>query len=462
MLKIALVLATLFFSRDTRREIEERIEHSLKSMPQVSSVSGTVTFAKDDFFFLQDGDEALKILHNKTISPKPGDVVSASGRPILEGGRLVLEAADLKKVGSSQLPMARSALSDQLVYAEGGERDINWLRVEVTGRAMGLTENGFSLDINGLPVSVAISKIPDFIEDCKTTHPEVSVKGVAELFLDQSVLFGRDRYVIGVRICVVSPEDVILKPDIGYFVRKRERRIMTGLIFVVVILGVGLLVLAFFAERHKRMRLGAEAVMGERKRMADDLHDTIEQNLAGAGMLLKLARMPQNNLPDVVDRTLQEAQDVLLRSKHEMRDIVWGLKNDDMMRLHPCEAIAKLSLTETRKGLFKVRSRIKGLPQGMTPSQLRDLSLIIREAIGNATKHGGARKIAIVSNALNNGWWRLCIANDGEAFDRSSVPGPDQGHFGLEGMNERARRIGAKLDFSTKRGWTIVTVEGKA
>lgn len=464
MLKIALVLAALVFSRDARREIESRVENALGETPRVSSVEGTVTFAQSGFCFIQNGDDALKVLLDGLPAPAAGDVVTLSGRPILEGGRIVLEAKEIEKTGVSSLPAARPAGAEELVYAGGADadpRDINWLRVEVTGRAMSVTENGFSMDIDSLPVSIAVEERPAFIKDCINTQSRVSVKGVAELVLDQSVLFGRDREVLGVRLCVASPDDVTLMPDEGYFRRHRQRIVMTALSVIVAVLVVVLLALAFFAARHRRMRLGAEAVMGERKRMADDLHDTIEQHLAGAGMLLKLARMPQNALPGTVDRTLQETQDVLLRAKHEMRDIVWGLKNDDMMRLTPGEVIANLAVTETRKGVFRIRTRIAGLPQVMPLAAIRDLSLVVREAIGNAVKHGGAKKIAIVANSLPSGGWRLCVANDGEPFDRASVPGPDQGHFGLEGMNERARRIGAKLSFATKRGWTVVTIDGK-
>lgn len=464
MLKIALVLAALFFSRDARREIESRVESALKEMPRVSSLKGTVTFAQDDFCFIQNANDALKVLLDDLPVPSAGDVVMLSGRPILEGGRIVLEAKEIKKTGVSSLPEARPAGAQELVYAGGpggDSRDINWLRVEVTGRVMSVTENGFSMDIDGLPVSIAVKERPAFIEDCVNTQSSVCVKGVAELVLDQSVLFGREREVLGVRLCVASVDDILLMPDEGYFKRNRARIVTTALSVIVAVLFVILLALALFAVRHRRMRLAAEAVMGERKRMADDLHDTIEQHLAGAGMLIKLARMPQNALSETVDRTLQETGDVLLRAKHEMRDIVWGLKNDDMMRLTPAEVIANLAVTETRKGVFRIRTRIAGLAQSMPLSEIRDLSLVVREAIGNAVKHGGARKIAIVSNSLASGGWRLCVANDGEPFDRSSVPGPDQGHFGLEGMNERARRIGAKLSFTTKRGWTIVTIEGK-
>ena len=90
---------------------------------------------------------------------------------------------------------------------------------------------------------------------------------------------------------------------------------------------------------------------------------------------------------------------------------------------------------------------------------MRDLSLIVREAIGNAVKHGGAKKLAITADARSGGGWLLRVANDGAPFDPSAAPGPSEGHFGVEGMKARARRLGAKLDFSRKGEWMVMSLE---
>jgi signal transduction histidine kinase len=145
-----------------------------------------------------------------------------------------------------------------------------------------------------------------------------------------------------------------------------------------------------------------------------------------------------------------------------MRDIVWGLKNDDMMRQSPAEMLRTLAAEQGRQGLFRIRTRLTGLPEKLDGAAMRDLSLIVREAIGNAVKHGGARKIALTADALEEGGWMLRVANDGAPFDAASAPGPSEGHFGLEGMKERARRIGATLEIVGKGKWTVVIVNARA
>jgi signal transduction histidine kinase len=134
--------------------------------------------------------------------------------------------------------------------------------------------------------------------------------------------------------------------------------------------------------------------------------------------------------------------------------------NDDMLRLSPAEMIKELARAETRKGICRVEARLEGLPEKMELQSMRDLSLIMREAVGNAVKHGGAKKIAIAADPAKDGWL-LRIANDGAPFDPSSAPGPTEGHFGVEGIRQRARRLGAKVSYERRGGWTVLVLEGK-
>ena len=436
------------YSREARCALEERIRTALNATNSVGTVTGTVTFSGDDSFYIQQDDDGFKIVVDDSAAerfPAAGDVVEVEGSPSLEGGRVVFAAKKWRKIDTDELPAARSADEDDLVFAGDENSGVNWLRVEVSGRAIGLTSRGFAMDVGGVPVNVFVSGLPGFLSDCDSTHPKVKVRGVAELMLDQSTLFTDSRYVMGVKINVSDSADVVLMPDLSYLAAKRDRRVMLAAGALVVLLALGLVAFAVVVFRQRRRNFRASTVMAERKRMADDLHDTIEQHLAGAVMLVRLGR-------------LKEAQDVLARAKREMRDIVWGLMNDDMMRLSPAEMLREMAKSENRKGIYRVDTKLDGLPESMDASSMRDLSLIVREAIGNAVKHGGAKKIAIAGEPTDAGW-RLRVANDGAAFDPAAVPGPAQGHFGVEGMRQRARRIGASVSFSVRNGWTVLELE---
>ena len=434
------------YSREARRTIEGKLRKTLDETGANGEVAGTVTYASDEQFFIQVEDDGLKILVDDACGDKPpavGDVTAVTGRPTLEGGRVVLLAQGWRKVGTDELPRPVGADSDSLVYAGEG-KSVNWRRVEVEGRAIGVTQNGFAINVDGLPVNVVLAKLPDFLRDCERTHPKVKVVGVAELMLDQSVFFSQNHYVMGVKLNASSADDVVLEPDLVYLTNLRDGRMTIVWTALIALLAAGVLAFAFVVFRQRRRLFRSRTVMAERKRMADDLHDTIEQHLVGAGMFLKLNR-------------LKEADEILVRAKREMRDIVWGLKNDDMMRLSPADMIRQLAKEENKKGIYRVDTRLEGLPAHLEAAQMRDLSLIVRESIGNAIKHGGAKKIAIAADG-NGEHWTLRVANDGNPFDPATAPGPSEGHFGVEGMRQRARRIGATVSFVERSGWMVMEV----
>lgn len=431
--------------------IEKKLAEALRERDAPDSVSGTVALTAKDAFFLQGRQDALKVaVPAGKKKPSPGDVVEVSGRPSLEGGRVVFVADEWRRIGAAKLPPPKVVSAADLVFVSSSAKnrhlDVNWRRITAKGRAIGMTENGFAMEIDSLPVTVDISDLPDELEKCGEFRPVVSVTGIAELILDQAVLFDRDRYVMGVKIIVDSPEDIEILPDLTYLVNRRDWRVRIVAVVVIALLALMLVLLACYAVRQVKRNLSVKTIMQERKRMADDLHDTIEQHLVGAGMLLQLSKT-------------KEAREILLRAKSEMRDIVWGLKNDDMMRKSPCEVIKELAREETRKGICRVEAKLAGLPDRMDLGEMRDITLIIREAIGNAIKHGQAKKIAISCDPIAEGGWKLRVANDGAKFDDRDVLGPKEGHFGVEGMRERARRIGASITFSSKGLWMIMCLE---
>jgi len=439
------------YSAAVKSDVETQIRKVLDERGAADTLAGTVSLSDEDCFFLQGERDAMKVIWDSGDPPPPGSKVVVKGGPSLEGGRVVFLAEKVEKTGTATLPNPMEVDGRDLVFVarDGGNAalDVNWKRVKICGRAINLTDSGFAMEVDDIPVTVFTSRLPQFLGDCGATRPKLEVVGVSELILDQSSLFGRPRRVMGVKLRVAGPDDITLVPDLRYLMNRREARVQIAIFSTIAALGIMLVVLLAFIVRQARRQLRTRTLMHERKRMADDLHDTIEQHLVGAGMLLQLGKA-------------NEARDILVRAKREMRDIVWGLKNDDMMRLTPAEMLREYAKAENRKGVCRLDTRISGLPDHMDASQMRDLSLIVREAVGNAIKHGGAKKIAITCEAYgNDGGWLMRIANDGKPFDPENSPGPEDGHFGLEGMKARARRIGAELNISLRDSWTVVSLK---
>lgn len=435
------------FAQSTRNRIVKHITEALDGEGRDVSISGVITFIGEDYFFLQQNDFGMKVWNDGFIDElKTGESVRVYGKPSLEGGRVVFVAKKYESNGIVPMPDAPLVEAEELTDARTSGQTINWRLITIEGRAIALTENGFAMNYNGIPITVIAKESSRFLSDCGDTHPQVKVTGVVELVLDQATLVGRRSYVMGIKLNVASEGDIKLVEDYAYLSAKHRKIILTLWVGVSAILGCGLISLTIVIFRQRHRLFISRTIMAERKRMADDLHDTIEQHLVGAGMLLRL-----NNL--------KVAQDVLVQARKEMRDIIWGLKNDDMMRLKPLEMVNKLACDENAKGLCIVDVKGHGLPAEMNASEMRDLSLIIREAIGNAIKHGDARRVEIRIKPNTNGGWKVQIANDGSKFEPENSPGASTGHFGIEGMHQRARRLKATLSFYAHGDWMVVELE---
>jgi len=428
------------YAEDVRGRVSGKIREALSNGGRTDEISGTVTFAGGGRFFVQGEEDGLKVLL-KGKPPSEGERVRILGAPSLEGGSVVFVAREWTALGKSAVPAPRPASASELIDVESR---LDGRRIAVRGRAIGLTESGFALNVDGMPINVVADELPDFLGDCERTHPAVRVVGAAELLFDTSALLGNEASVMGVKVNVASPQDIELEVDLDYLAAKRDAVFLLASVGLVAVLAAGLVLFLVVIFRQRRGIFRTRTIMAERKRMADDIHDTIEQHLVGAGMLLRINR-------------IEEAQGVLVRAKREIRDIVWGLKNDDMMRLSPAEMIRQLAHEENVKGLYRVDTKLDALPAQMDAAAMRDLSLIVRETIGNAVKHGGAKHIAISSDPAEGGGWLMRISNDGAPFDPQTAPGAKEGHFGVEGMKQRARRLGATLDIE-RRGKGMVVI----
>mgnify|MGYP003322763005 CR=1 FL=1 len=238
------------FSSGVKADIEKKISREFVRSDRISEVTGTVTYSEELRFFVQDGRESLKMVLDRGVVPKCGEVVTVSGYPSLEGGRVVMVVKSWKSVGQAELPEPLTPSSSDLT--ENGGRGVNWMRIQLEGRAFEATETGFAMDVDGLPVTVMVKDPPFFIGQCGQLRPKVKVSGVVELILDQGVLFGRDEYVMGIKLSVNSSADIVLEPDLVYLMNLKDLKVRIAVYATVGVLSVGLLVFLAIIFRQRR------------------------------------------------------------------------------------------------------------------------------------------------------------------------------------------------------------------
>lgn len=263
----------------------------------------------------------------------------------------------------------------------------------------------------------------------------VEVIGVARNTFDQ------EGNAIGVQIDVSEPDDLTVLTAAP----TEWGTILVWTTIALLAVASGVLLLAWIRVRRERMTL--EIVANERKRIAAELHDTLEQHFAGAKILISGAL----RMKDVSEGTaglLRQAADILSNAKVEVRDAVMGLRYDMEGRRTLEQELVNLARETSMKGIANVRTKFIGFSPASRPGMVHDMVSIAREAVTNAVKHGKAKNIAIVADGET-----LRILNDGEKFNPDRILGPETGHFGVSGMRERAVRNGLELEFVSEGRW---------
>jgi signal transduction histidine kinase len=211
------------------------------------------------------------------------------------------------------------------------------------------------------------------------------------------------------------------------------------------------------ARAQQLLRHEYEATMAERARIADDLHDTLLQGFTGVNLQLAAAELTLPGSPEVAAATLVRIQRLAEESLREARERVWEMRetaaaSDDLSTA--LEAVA--------------RDRTAGLPitvvvsasgaAGRLPRAVGDAAFRIgREAIMNVVRHAEASRIEIHLD-FREQTFALEVRDDGRGL--GSGEASKRGHFGIEGMKNRARHQGGRCEVRPRPGGgTIVAVE---
>ena len=365
--------------------------------------------------------------------PEEGDIVKVYGRIVPYLARAAVRADSWQKIAEAEPfdpPVAK--------YHDFRSGRLHARRLAFVGVARSQARESGGTTLVGLRWgrSEAFLRLPPSIDAAQLIGKRLRVTGCVFDDFDEKDL----RYK-GSVVEVTSGNDIILlDPEPSSIVLYA---LVAALVVLVIILAV-----LWIRTRAERARL--KIVTLERKRMAADLHDTVEQHLATAKVMLSAMQMIPALPQEAKDATRRVAA-VLVHAKIEVRDAVNDLRSDKSMTLH--EALAEIGKGIEESGAARVRINIATLDGKIAPSRLHDFVSIVREATTNAVKHGKARNIAIVADKNV-----LRVLNDGEKFDATSALGPETGHFGLSGMKERATRSGFAIDFVSDEKWCGVKI----
>ena len=188
------------------------------------------------------------------------------------------------------------------------------------------------------------------------------------------------------------------------------------------------------------------AVLGERNRLAREIHDTLAQGFTGIVLQLEAAEQVLTESPDEVRRHLERARDLARECLAEARRTVWNLvpKALEDQTLH--KAIEKEIGEFGHDGPETVHFSLDGTPRTLPQEVQTAVLRICQESLTNVRKHARANEVTIDLTYRPDSV-SLMIVDDGAGFDTgSALEGEGRGGFGLIGMRQRATLLKGALD----------------
>jgi signal transduction histidine kinase/ligand-binding sensor domain-containing protein len=202
-------------------------------------------------------------------------------------------------------------------------------------------------------------------------------------------------------------------------------------------------------QLHHQFDMMLEARVGERTRIARELHDTLLQSFHGLLLRFQTASYLLPERPAEAKDKLDVAIDQAAKAITEGRDAVQGLRASTIERNDLAVAVRILGdelatvVSAEQRPTFSVA--VEGQTRDLHPIVRDEIYKIAAEALRNAFQHAHAWRVE-VDIRYEDEQFRLRVRDDGKGIDPNVLANQRlEGHYGLRGMPERAALIGGKL-----------------
>ncbi|MFD3555664.1 sensor histidine kinase [Streptomyces goshikiensis] len=198
------------------------------------------------------------------------------------------------------------------------------------------------------------------------------------------------------------------------------------------------------ALTEARARLAvAEAIRGERERLAREMHDSVSKTLHG--LALSADALARTTDPAAIRRQAELLSGAARRAAAESRELLTDLRRD--LDAPGVSLLGELRALVTAGAELRTGGTLPVVPAAVA----RHLIAVVAEALENARRHAGASRV-VVEVAVDASDLTLAIEDDGCGLpdDARLSTAHREGHFGLLGMTERAAAIGARIHIGAR------------
>jgi signal transduction histidine kinase len=460
-------------------------------------VKGTVTYQRPgEDLFLQDATSGMQIKSRQLGLLAPGEIVEAVGFPDFERFLPVLQDAVFRKTSEPSVVVSPKLVSEielrdglhhaDYITLQGKllDRATNWRKNPAgtgTYRRTILMLQGSSLAFSaeletssrepaplseiprGSTVEVSGICVLETARDGKLTSLQILLpRGDNVRILEQPSWWTPERLVIGLAglftvllfaviwTVVISKKNSALKIMVG----EKERA-------QIALQHANLRLEERVKERSEQLKLQItarqeselqfKAVLNERTRLAQELHDTLEQTLTGIALQMDTAAKFAAVEGERANHHLELARNLVTQSQAEVRCSVWNLRSRSLAQIDLPALLINISKQMTDDTRIQVevtaQGRVRPLPEIIEENLMR----VAQEALTNIIKHSQATRATI---ALDYGPQniRLHIQDNGTGFVLENHAGPREGHFGLLGITERTKRLRGDVSLASAPG----------
>ena len=194
-------------------------------------------------------------------------------------------------------------------------------------------------------------------------------------------------------------------------------------------------------------------IASERRRLARELHDSLEQALTAIILRVEGARKTAKS-QDFCEQ-IAAIRDLAEQSHVELRNAIWDLRQANAGELNLEASLQRAAKTVLEGTGVQCQVTRSGNPRPLPPLYAENVFRIGQEALTNIAKHSNAR-FAELSLAYETHRLTMRVRDDGIGFSRT--PGRGNARYGLVGMQERSERIGAELKINSGKDGTVVAL----
>jgi len=378
--------------------------------------------------YVDDGTGGARVETEQPERVPPGAVVEVAGFPAVTPGKPILTNAVFKVAGHAAARTPTSVSGTNVLTPENDA-----MLVRMQGHFLSL--------LTGPTERILVLKVGETVFDAPLEADTESASIERIRPGSMVAVTGVYAYQWGpppsFRLFLRSPADVTVVSAAPWWTM-RHTAVMV-IVFALVASAGGV----WMRTTANRKRTQYQAVLDERSRVGRELHDTLEQGLAGIALQLEAVAGSLQASPDAARRSLDVARQMLRYSQEETRRSIMDLRSQALESRDLAGALADLAEQTTRGTGATASVVVEGQVQRLDASHEHHLLRIGLEALTNALKHSGARRIDILLR-FGPDSTELIVQDDGRGFN---IAAPDLGgaHFGLQGIRERVDKLGGVL-----------------